>query len=141
MDNMPAENFVVCCLTVSCRTHCPCSLAHSVILQFSSCPWALRELYLIFQSRKTDCKLWNGIIGFPVDEVVGRPVCYSLKKSFIAFPKSPQWSSKLGANLANLDLHTGLASQMNSKVTEQSPRRVRNSTVPTKGVTSLKHTS
>ena len=141
MDNVPAENFVVCCLTVSCRTHCPCSLAHSLILQFSSCPWALRELYLIFQSRKTDCKLWNGIIGFPVDEVVGRPVCYSLKKSFIAFPKSPQWSSKLGANLANLDLHTGLASQMNSKVTEQSPRRVRNSTVPTKGVTSLKHTS
>ena len=29
--NVPAENVVVCCLTVSCRTHCPCSLAHSLI--------------------------------------------------------------------------------------------------------------
>ena len=87
MDNMPAENFVVCCLTVSCRTHCPCSIAHSLILQCSSCPWALRELYLILQSRKTHCKLWNGIIGFPVDEVVGRPVCYSLKKFFHCLSK------------------------------------------------------
>ena len=32
MGNVPAENFVACCLTVSCRTHCPCSLSHSLIL-------------------------------------------------------------------------------------------------------------
>ena len=31
MGNVPAENFIVCCLTVSCRTHCSCSLAHSLI--------------------------------------------------------------------------------------------------------------
>ena len=29
--NVSAENLVVRCLTVSCRTHCPCSLAHSLI--------------------------------------------------------------------------------------------------------------
>ena len=96
MDNMPAENFVVCCLTVSCRTHCPCSLAHSLILECSSCPWALRELYLILQSRKTYCKLWNGIIGFPVGEVVGRPVCYSRKK-ILSLP-----FQNLRSGLANL---------------------------------------
>ena len=34
--NVPAENLVVCYLTVSCRTHCPCSLAHSLIFTMLS---------------------------------------------------------------------------------------------------------
>ena len=31
IGNVPAENVVVCRLTVSGRTHCPCSLPHSLI--------------------------------------------------------------------------------------------------------------
>jgi len=34
--NVPAENLVVCCLTVSCRTHCPCALAHYLIFTMLS---------------------------------------------------------------------------------------------------------
>ena len=35
-QNVPAENFVVCCLTVSCRTYCPCSLTYSLVLSMGT---------------------------------------------------------------------------------------------------------
>ena len=92
MGNVPAENFVVCCLTVSCRTrrtHCPCSLAHSLIFaRFVLFMGTTGIGFNVCNSRKIHCQLWNGIIGSPVGEVFDRP-------NFLPF-------QNLGSNLANL---------------------------------------
>ena len=54
--------------------------------------------------RSIICELWNGIIGFPVVEAFGRPVCYLLNR----FSHCP--FQNLGSSLANLVL--GVSSSM-----------------------------
>ena len=100
MGNVPPKNFVVCCLTVSCRTRCPCSLAHSFIFAMFVMFMGTIEIGFKFCiSRKVHCELWNGIIGFPVVEVFDRPVCYPLNRFSHWLSKSRQFSGKPGAGL------------------------------------------
>ena len=56
MSNVPAENFVVCCLT----PHFARPFPH--LWKVSSYPWAPLNRIKFFNSKKIHCQLWNGII-------------------------------------------------------------------------------